>query len=123
MSKCRLSEEGNPISSGIDATIVSPPSPKAKRKSSLEINPKNISSRIFFVDDQIMEDFLGYDYTMDVIIEAIGAQHCDEEVHVVKPLIGQSDIPETCQSHFHSPPKFDSPVIEGVRTTTFQTPQ
>jgi hypothetical protein len=47
MSKRRLSEEGNPISSGIDAAIVSPPSPEEKRKSSLERNPNNISSRNF----------------------------------------------------------------------------
>jgi hypothetical protein len=45
MSKHRLSEEGNPISSGIDVVVVSPPSPEAKRKSSLEINPSSISSR------------------------------------------------------------------------------
>ena len=42
MSKCRISEEGNPISNGTNATIVSPPSPKAKRKSSLEINPNSL---------------------------------------------------------------------------------
>jgi len=70
-----------------------------------------------------MEDFLGYDYTMDEIIEAIGAQHCDEEVHVVKPLVGQLDVPEISQSHFHSPPKFDSPVIEGEIIKMFLTPK
>ena len=32
MSKCRLSKEGNPISSGINVSIISPPSPEAKRK-------------------------------------------------------------------------------------------
>jgi hypothetical protein len=42
MSKCRLLEEGNPIYKGIDASIVSPPSLEAKRKSSLERNPNNI---------------------------------------------------------------------------------
>jgi hypothetical protein len=32
MSKRRLSEEGNPISSGIDVIVVSPPSPQAKHR-------------------------------------------------------------------------------------------
>jgi hypothetical protein len=36
----------------------------------------------------MMEDLLGVDYTMDEIREEIGAQHCGEEVHVVKPLVG-----------------------------------
>jgi hypothetical protein len=40
------------------------------------------------VDDQMMEDFLGDDYTMDEIREAIGAQHYGEEVPVVQPLVG-----------------------------------
>jgi hypothetical protein len=43
MSKCRLLEEGNPISRGIDVVIVSPPSPQAKCKSSLQKNTNNIS--------------------------------------------------------------------------------
>ena len=37
-----------------------------------------------------MEDFLGYDYTMDEIRESIGVQHCAKEVHVVQPLVGHS---------------------------------
>jgi hypothetical protein len=43
MSKLRLSHEGNPIYSAIDAANVSPPSPEPKSKISLEINPNNIS--------------------------------------------------------------------------------
>jgi hypothetical protein len=39
MSKCRLSEEANPISSGIDVVVVSPPSPQEKHRSSVETNP------------------------------------------------------------------------------------
>jgi hypothetical protein len=38
MSKCRLLEEGNQISSRIDSAIVSPPSQEAKFKSSLKRN-------------------------------------------------------------------------------------
>jgi hypothetical protein len=88
MSKRRLSEEGNPISSGIDAAIVSPPSPKANRKSSIKINPSNISSRQHFLDDQMMEDLFGVDYTMDDIREATGLQHFGEHFFVVKYLVG-----------------------------------
>jgi hypothetical protein len=51
MSKHRISEEGNTISSGIDAIIVSPPSLEEKRKSSLERNPYSISSRQLVLDD------------------------------------------------------------------------
>ena len=40
----------------------------------------------------MMEDFLGDDYTMDEIREATGAHHSSEEVHVVQPLVGQSNI-------------------------------
>jgi hypothetical protein len=123
MSKRRLSEEGNPISSGIDVAIVSPPSPEEKHKSSLERNPNNISSRQLFVDDQMMEDLLGADYTMDEIREATGVQHCGEEGHVVQSLVGQSNVPETRQSHVHSPPTVDPSVIEGERTATLLTPQ
>jgi hypothetical protein len=123
MSKHRLSEEGNPISSRIDVIVVSPPSPQEKCRSSVETNPCSISSRQLVVDDQMMEDFLGADYTMDEIREETGAQHCGEEVLVVQPLVGQSDVPETSQSHVHSPPIFDPPVIEGERTATLLTPQ
>jgi hypothetical protein len=96
--------------------VVSPPSPKAKSKSSVETNPSSISSRQLVLDDQMMEDFLGDDYTMDEIREENGVQHCGEEVHVVQPLVGQSNISETSQSHVHSPPRFDPLVIEGERT-------
>jgi hypothetical protein len=71
----------------------------------------------------MMEDLLGADYTMDEIREATGVQHCGEEVLVVQPLVGQSNVPETSQSHVHSPPIFDPPVIEGERTATLLTPQ
>jgi hypothetical protein len=76
MSKNRLSHEGNPISRAIYAANVSPPSPEEKHKSSLEINPNNISLRKLFVDEHMMEDFLGADFTMDEIREATGVQHC-----------------------------------------------
>jgi hypothetical protein len=115
MSKCRLSHEGNPISSTINVANVSPPSPEAKHKSSLERNPNNISSRQFFVDEQMMEDLLGVDYTMDEIREATRVQHCGEEGHVVQSLVGQSNV--------HSPPIVDPSVIEGERTATLLTPQ
>jgi hypothetical protein len=53
------------------------------------------------------------DYTMDEIREAIGVQHCGEEVLVVQYLIGQSNVPKTSQSHVHSPPTVDPPVLKG----------
>jgi hypothetical protein len=118
MSKHRILEEGNPISSGIDVVVVSPPSPQAKHRSLVETNPSNISSRQLVMDDQMMEDFLGVDYTMDEIREETGVQHCGEEVHVVQPLVGQSNVPETSQSHVHSPPSFDVSMIEGAVTKT-----
>jgi hypothetical protein len=65
MSKHRLSHVGNPISIKIDVTNVSPPSTKAKNNISLESYPNNISSRQLFVDEQMMEDLLGVDYTID----------------------------------------------------------
>jgi hypothetical protein len=40
------------------------------------------------VGDQIMEDLLGDNYTIDEVREATSAQHSHEEVHVVKPLVG-----------------------------------
>jgi hypothetical protein len=45
------------------------------------------------MDDQLMEDLLGSNYTMDEIREEVGAQHCSEEVPVVQPLVGQSNVP------------------------------
>jgi hypothetical protein len=90
--KSILSHLGNPISSAIDVVNVSPPSPEENRKSSLEINPNNISSRQLFVDEQMMDDWIGADYTMDEIREATGVQDCGEEGHVVKYLVGQSNM-------------------------------
>jgi hypothetical protein len=58
--------------------MVSPASLEEKCKSSLESNPNNISSRQFFVDDQMMEDSLRVDYRMDGIREETGVQHCGE---------------------------------------------
>jgi hypothetical protein len=107
MSKSSLSEEANPISNGIDDVIVSPPSLEAKRKSLLERNPNNISSRKRFLDDHMMEDFLRVDYTMDKIREETNVQHCGEEGSVVQSLVGQSNVPETKKSHVHSPPIVD----------------
>jgi hypothetical protein len=107
MSKHRLSHEGNPIYSAIYDTNVSPPSPEEKRKSSLERNPNNISSRQKFLDEQMMEDLLVVDYTMDEIREAIGVQHCGEEGPIVKSLVGHSNM--------HSPPILDPSLIEGER--------
>jgi hypothetical protein len=71
----------------------------------------------------MMEDFLGVDYTMDEIREAIGAQHYGQEVHVVEPLVGQSNITETSHGHVHSPPRIDLPVIEGEKNETLLAPQ
>jgi hypothetical protein len=99
MSNRRLSGEENTISGGIDVVIVSPPPPEAKRKSSLEINPSSISSTKLVLDDQMMEDLVRVDYTMDEIREATGVQHCGEEVLVVKYLVGKSNVLETNQSH------------------------
>jgi len=59
---------------------------------------------------------------LDEIREATNAQHCGEEVHVVQPLVGQSNVLETNQSHVHSRPRFHLPVIKGERTTTLLTP-
>jgi hypothetical protein len=46
------------------------------------------SSIQLVVDEKMMDDFLGVDYTMDEIREEIDVQHCGEEVHVVKSLVG-----------------------------------
>ena len=54
----------------------------------VETNPSSISSRKIIVDDQMMEDLLGDNYTMDEIREAIGVQHCCEEFTMVQPLVG-----------------------------------
>jgi hypothetical protein len=51
MSKHRLLEEANPIYSGIDVVVVSPPSPQEKRRNSVETNPSSISSRQLVVDE------------------------------------------------------------------------
>jgi hypothetical protein len=69
---------GNPISNIIDVAIVYPPSPEENHKSSLKRNPSSISSRIIVVDDQMIEDLLGADYTMDEIREETDVQHCGE---------------------------------------------
>jgi hypothetical protein len=100
----------------IDVSIVYLPSPEEKNKSSLEINPNNISSRIFFADDQMMEDLFGDDYTMDEIREETGVQHCGEEGHVVQSIVGPLKVPKTRQSHVHSPPVVDP-------SATLLTPQ
>jgi hypothetical protein len=76
MSKCRFSEEGNRISSRIDVIVVSPPKPQAMRRISVETNLISISSRKIVVDDQMMEDLLGADYTMDEIRGETSAKHC-----------------------------------------------
>ena len=91
MSKHRISEEGNPISIRIDAIVVYPPSPQAKCRSSVDQSNQylRISSRRIVVVDQMMKDFLGFDYTMDGIREATSAHHCGEEVYVVQPLVRQ----------------------------------
>jgi hypothetical protein len=54
----------------------------------VETNPSSISSRQIVVNDQMMEDFLGVDYTMDEIREETGVQHFGEEAHVVQYFIG-----------------------------------
>jgi hypothetical protein len=41
----------------------------------------------FEEDNQMMEDFLGVDYTMDEIKKQTYVQHCGEEVIVVKYLV------------------------------------
>ena len=87
-SKHRLLEEGNPISSEIDAIVVFPLSPQEKRRSSIETNIISISSIQLVVDDHMMEDFLGDNYTMDEIRGETDAQHCGEEFHVVQLLVG-----------------------------------
>ena len=60
-----------------------------------------------------MENFLGVDYTMDEIKEETSAQHSGEEVLVVQPLVGQSDVLETSHRHGHSTPRIDPPMIKG----------
>jgi hypothetical protein len=47
----------------------------------------------------MMEDLVRVDYTMDEIREETGVQHCGEEVLVVQYLVGNSNVPETNQSH------------------------
>jgi hypothetical protein len=61
----------------------------------------------------MMEDLLGDDYIIDEIREATGVQHCGEEVPLVQPLVGQSNVPKTSQLHVHSPLRFYPPMIEG----------
>jgi hypothetical protein len=75
------------------------------------------------VGDQIMEYFLGANHTIDEVRESNSAQHSGEEVHVVQPLVGQSNVPETSHGHVHSPPRIDPPVIEGERTAMLLNPQ
>ena len=60
---------------------------------------------------------------MDEIRETIGAQHYGEEVPVVHPLVGWSNVPETSHGHVHSHPMFDLPMIGGEITATLLTPQ
>jgi hypothetical protein len=60
---------------------------------------------------------------MDEIREAIGAQHSSEEVPVVQPLIGQSNIWENSHGNVHSPPKIYFIVIDGERNETLLNPQ
>ena len=64
------------------------------------------------MDDRMMEDFFGADYTMDEIREANGVKHCGEEGLVVKYLVGQSNVPENRQSHVHSPSTVDLSVLK-----------
>jgi len=96
MSKCRLSAKGNPISSGIDVIVFSPPSTQTMHKISIETNPIQnsiappitISSREVVLDDHMMMYLIGDDYTTHAIREATCAQPSSEEVHVVQPLVG-----------------------------------
>jgi hypothetical protein len=74
MSKSKLLEEGNPISSRTHDVVVSSPSLEAKCKSSLERNQYSISSRQLVLDDHMMENLLGADYALDDIREAIVVQ-------------------------------------------------
>jgi hypothetical protein len=71
----------------------------------------------------MMEGFLGVDYIMDENRDAIGAQHYGEEFHVVKPLVGESNVPENSHGNVHSPSKIYLQVIEGEITTTLLTLQ
>jgi len=71
----------------------------------------------------MMEDFLGFYYTMDEIREVNGLQHCGEEVYVVKSLFGQLNVLKTSQSYAHSPPRVDPPLIEGEINETLLTPE
>jgi hypothetical protein len=88
---------------------------QAKNNISVEINPIQtsseppitMSSRQVVVDNKMMEDLLGVDYTMDEIIEATCAQPSGEKVPLVKPFVGQLDILETSHGHVHSPPRID----------------
>jgi len=88
MSKRRILEEGNPVYRGIDAIVVSPPSPQAKHRSLVETNPNSISSRQHVVDYHMMEYFLGVYYTMDEIRETISAHHSSEQFLMVQTLVG-----------------------------------
>jgi hypothetical protein len=47
----------------------------------------NISSRQIVLDEKIMMDLLGANYTMDEIREVIDAQPSGEEVSMVQPLV------------------------------------
>jgi hypothetical protein len=71
----------------------------------------------------MMEDFLRDVYTMDEIREATGEKNYGEEVPMVQPLVGQSDVPKNSHGHVHSPPRIYLPVIECERNTMLLTPQ
>jgi hypothetical protein len=71
----------------------------------------------------MMEDLLGVDYTMDEIRDAIGVQHCGEEIPTVQSLLQQSNVLETRQSHVYAPPTFDPSMIEGEINETLLNPQ
>jgi hypothetical protein len=72
-----------------------------------------VSSRQVVVDEKMMMDLLGANYTMDEIREETSAQPSSEEVPMVQPLVQQLYIPKTTHEHVHSPPKFDHKLLKG----------
>jgi hypothetical protein len=59
----------------------------------------------------MMEDLLGYYYTMDGIREETSAHHYGEEAHKVQYLVEQPYVPKNSHRHVHCPLRIDLLVI------------
>jgi hypothetical protein len=70
-----------------------------------------------------MDYLLGANHTIGEVREETSAEHSGEEVHVVQPLVGQSNVLETSHGNVHSHPRIHPPAIEGEITAMLLNPQ